>query len=162
MWIFNSCKHRTKKKKHEQLHSQRWRWLKTRLSSLLTPLSETIMEPSVTLRFRSHTLSLFPHAPISSIDHPHNHLLIPISPKFSSNTTLSVAATAKKKPSIEGVSEELNAMASQNLDFAPSRRRVRAAFTEVHQQLDHFLFKVSSNSSWLQIAAVSFFRFWNC
>ncbi|KAH1190652.1 Caffeoylshikimate esterase [Glycine max] len=100
------------------------------------------MEPSVTLRFRSHTLSLFPHAPISSIDHPHNHLLIPISPKFSSNTTLSVAATAKKKPSIEGVSEELNAMASQNLDFAPSRRRVRAAFTEVHQQLDHFLFKI--------------------
>eukprot|EP00256_Glycine_max_P059306 XP_014627747.1 uncharacterized protein LOC100819669 isoform X3 [Glycine max] len=101
------------------------------------------MEPSVTLRFRSHTLSLFPHAPISSIDHPHNHLLIPISPKFSSNTTLSVAATAKKKPSIEGVSEELNAMASQNLDFAPSRRRVRAAFTEVHQQLDHFLFKTA-------------------
>ncbi|KAL5194751.1 Caffeoylshikimate esterase [Glycine soja] len=101
------------------------------------------MEPSVTLRFRSHTLSLFPHAPISSIDHPHNHLLIPISPKFSSNTTLSVAAAAKKKPSIEGVSEELNAMASQNLDFAPSRRRVRAAFTEVHQQLDHFLFKTA-------------------
>ncbi|KAH1035642.1 hypothetical protein AAZX31_20G104200 [Glycine max] len=110
------------------------------------------MEPSVTLRFRSHTLSLFPHAPISSIDHPHNHLLIPISPKFSSNTTLSVAATAKKKPSIEGVSEELNAMASQNLDFAPSRRRVRAAFTEVHQQLDHFLFKgYERNSRGLEI-----------
>ncbi|XP_028183287.1 caffeoylshikimate esterase-like isoform X2 [Glycine soja] len=88
------------------------------------------MEASATLRFVTHTLSLFPHTPISSIS---------VSPKFSSNTTLSVA---KKKSSIEGVSEELNAMTSQNLDFAPSRRRVRAAFTEVHQQLDHFLFKI--------------------
>ncbi|KAL5140148.1 Monoglyceride lipase [Glycine soja] len=93
------------------------------------------MEASATLRFVTHTLSLFPHTPISSIS---------VSPKFSSNTTLSVA---KKKSSIEGVSEELNAMTSQNLDFAPSRRRVRAAFTEVHQQLDHFLFKVCSHSS---------------
>ncbi|KHN05562.1 caffeoylshikimate esterase-like isoform X4 [Glycine soja] len=89
------------------------------------------MEASATLRFVTHTLSLFPHTPISSIS---------VSPKFSSNTTLSVA---KKKSSIEGVSEELNAMTSQNLDFAPSRRRVRAAFTEVHQQLDHFLFKTA-------------------
>ncbi|KAH1231130.1 Caffeoylshikimate esterase [Glycine max] len=89
------------------------------------------MEASATLRFVTHTLSLFPHTPISSIS---------VSPKFSSNTTLSVA---KKKSSIEGVSEELNAMTSQNLDFAPSRRRVRAAFTEVHQQLDHFLFKAA-------------------
>jgi acylglycerol lipase len=50
--------------------------------------------------------------------------------------------TAKRKPPIEGVSEELNNIASYNLDFAYSRRRVRSAFTEVHQQLDHCLFKV--------------------
>ncbi|XP_052730784.1 caffeoylshikimate esterase isoform X2 [Vigna angularis] len=98
------------------------------------------MEMSEALRFRSHNFSLFPRAPISSTEHPHN--LMPISPKFSSNTRLSVT-TAKKKSSIEGVSEELTAIASLNLDFAPSRRRVRSAFTEVHQQLDHFLFKAA-------------------
>lgn len=49
---------------------------------------------------------------------------------------------AKQKSVIEGVSDELNKIASQNLDFAPSRRRVRSAFAEVQQQLDHCLFKV--------------------
>ena len=48
----------------------------------------------------------------------------------------------KKKPKIEGVSDELNSIASQNLDFAPARRRVRLAFSNVQQQLDHVLFKV--------------------
>ncbi|XP_071928951.1 caffeoylshikimate esterase isoform X2 [Coffea arabica] len=47
----------------------------------------------------------------------------------------------KKKPKIEGVSDELNSIASQNLDFAPARRRVRLAFSNVQQQLDHVLFK---------------------
>ncbi|KAK8467358.1 hypothetical protein PHAVU_007G028000 [Phaseolus vulgaris] len=100
------------------------------------------MEVSEVLRFRSHSFSLFRRASISSTEHPHNHV-IPIPPKFSTNTTLSVATTAKKKSSIEGVSEELTTIASMNLDFAPSRRRVRAAFAEVHQQLDHFLFKAA-------------------
>jgi len=36
----------------------------------------------------------------------------------------------------------LNAIARRNLDFAYTRRRVRDAFTEVQQQLDHCLFKV--------------------
>lgn len=95
------------------------------------------MEPSsATFRFQSHSLS-----PIFSTEHPLIHV-IPVSPKLSSNTTLTVA-TAKKKSNFEGVSEELKALASQNLDFASSRRLVRAAFTEVHQQLDHFLFKVT-------------------
>lgn len=48
---------------------------------------------------------------------------------------------AKKKP-IEGVSDQMNAIASQNLDQAPARRRVRLAFTQVQEQLDHVLFKV--------------------
>ncbi|KAL4561923.1 hypothetical protein LXL04_034107 [Taraxacum kok-saghyz] len=48
---------------------------------------------------------------------------------------------AKKKP-IEGVSDQMNAIASQNLDNAPARRRVRLAFTQVQEQLDHVLFKM--------------------
>ncbi|KAK7280471.1 hypothetical protein RJT34_25535 [Clitoria ternatea] len=80
-----------------------------------------------TLRFPSHTLSPFPFT------HP--------SPKHTLNTAVSLSA--KKKSTIEGLSEELKAIASQNLDFAPSRRRVREAFSEVHQQLDHFLFKTA-------------------
>ncbi|XP_059655505.1 caffeoylshikimate esterase [Cornus florida] len=54
-----------------------------------------------------------------------------------------LAITAHKKSRIEGVSDELNAIASQNLDFAPARRRVRLAFTEIQQQLDHCLFKMA-------------------
>ncbi|KAA8529155.1 hypothetical protein F0562_034046 [Nyssa sinensis] len=50
---------------------------------------------------------------------------------------------AKKKQRIEGVSEEMNEIASQNLDFAPTRRRVRSAFADVQQQLDHCLFKMA-------------------
>ncbi|EOY00151.1 PREDICTED: caffeoylshikimate esterase isoform X1 [Theobroma cacao] len=77
-----------------------------------------------------------------------------------------VAAAAGKKE-IEGVSEELNLIASQNLDYAAARRRVRSAFIQVQQQLDHCLFKVASagvrteewierNSKGLEI----FFRSW--
>ncbi|XP_030499966.2 caffeoylshikimate esterase [Cannabis sativa] len=56
---------------------------------------------------------------------------------------LTVTTTAMKKPLIEGVSHELNSIASQNLDQAPARRRVRLAFTQVQQQLDHCLFKLA-------------------
>lgn len=51
--------------------------------------------------------------------------------------------SAKKRTAIEGVSDEMNAIASQNLDFAPSRRRVRSAFKDAQQQLDHCLFKMA-------------------
>lgn len=37
----------------------------------------------------------------------------------------------------------MNAIASQNLDFAPARRRVRSAFKDAQQQLDHCLFKMA-------------------
>ncbi|XP_008803546.1 caffeoylshikimate esterase [Phoenix dactylifera] len=47
------------------------------------------------------------------------------------------------RKAIEGVVEELNSLAAQNLDFAPARRRVRAAFLDVQQRLDHFLFKMA-------------------
>ncbi|KAI3502433.1 hypothetical protein L1887_30502 [Cichorium endivia] len=49
---------------------------------------------------------------------------------------------SNKKP-IEGVSDQMNAIASQNLDQAPARRRVRLAFTQVQEQLDHVLFKMA-------------------
>ncbi|XP_022775549.1 caffeoylshikimate esterase-like [Durio zibethinus] len=77
------------------------------------------------------------------------------------------AAAGKKKNKIEGVSEELNLIASQNLDYGAARRRVRSAFIEVQQQLDHILFKmappgvraeewIERNSKGLEI----FFRRW--
>lgn len=49
---------------------------------------------------------------------------------------------AQKRAKIDGVSDELNSIASQNLDHAPARRRVRSAFANVQLQLDHILFKV--------------------
>ena len=45
---------------------------------------------------------------------------------------------------IEGVSEELNKIAEENMDYAPTRRQVREAFEQVQQNLDHCLFKVKS------------------
>ncbi|KAG6514696.1 hypothetical protein ZIOFF_025066 [Zingiber officinale] len=51
-----------------------------------------------------------------------------------------IVVAAARKP-IEGVGEELNAAAAQNMDFAPARRRVRDAFADVQGRLDHFLFK---------------------
>ncbi|XP_068637760.1 caffeoylshikimate esterase-like [Aristolochia californica] len=54
-----------------------------------------------------------------------------------------VVAMAAKRKAIEGVSSELNAIASRNIDFASARRSVREAFTPLQQQLDHLLFKMA-------------------
>eukprot|EP00257_Ricinus_communis_P023681 XP_015583731.1 caffeoylshikimate esterase isoform X1 [Ricinus communis] len=56
-------------------------------------------------------------------------------------TTFMSKFNQKNNKAIEGVSEELNLIATQNLDHAPARRRVRSAFAEAVQQLDHPLFK---------------------
>jgi len=89
---------------------------------------------TTTLRFGSQNFFPLPlHH--NSLNHYH---LNPI--PNSTKTTLRVSA--KKKSTIEGISDELNSIASLNLDHAPSRRHVRQAFTHVHQQLDHILFKV--------------------
>ncbi|QCD89975.1 caffeoylshikimate esterase-like [Vigna unguiculata] len=97
------------------------------------------MELSAPFRFRSRNLnSRFTHIPIS---HPFKDQR-PFSTKLVNkpkNSTLTVRAL--RKAPIEGLSDELNAVARRNLDFAYTRRRVRDAFTEVHQQLDHCLFK---------------------
>ncbi|XP_051146286.1 caffeoylshikimate esterase [Andrographis paniculata] len=57
--------------------------------------------------------------------------------------TFSRRIFAQKKPKIEGLSDELNSIASQNLDHAPARRRVRSAFSNIQLQLDHILFKMA-------------------
>ncbi|TKY69349.1 Caffeoylshikimate esterase [Spatholobus suberectus] len=97
------------------------------------------MELSVPFRFRSRNLvSPFTHTPSR---HRFKHQP-PFSTKFVNKpkiTTLTVRA--QRKAPIEGVSDELNAIARYNLDFAYTRRRVRAAFAEVQEQLDHCLFK---------------------
>ncbi|KAL6010875.1 hypothetical protein ACLOJK_001317 [Asimina triloba] len=50
-------------------------------------------------------------------------------------------AIAVARKVIDGVSDDMNAIASQNMDFAQARRRVRSAFTKFQQQLDHLLLK---------------------
>ncbi|KAK2458765.1 caffeoylshikimate esterase [Trifolium repens] len=102
------------------------------------------MELSLTAKHRFGSQNHFP-LPSEHNSHNHHHLFpIPISTKLNKlpKTTLRVSAK-KKSTSIEGISDELNSIASLNLDFAPSRRQVREAFTHVHQQLDHFLFKTA-------------------
>lgn len=99
------------------------------------------MDLSLTLKFRSPELSLFPVKPISPFSLPRKQYK-PIFPCPKTNPKPHFTVTAKQRSPIEGVSKELNAIASQNLDFASCRRRVRSAFVEVQQQLDHCLFKV--------------------
>ena len=57
---------------------------------------------------------------------------------------------------LEGASDELRAAAAQCLDWAPGRRRVRAAFAPVLPTLDHYLFKVRvprrSSRDWVSYA----------
>ncbi|XP_073003295.1 caffeoylshikimate esterase-like [Typha latifolia] len=54
-----------------------------------------------------------------------------------------VAPIAAARKPLEGVGEELNAVAAQRLDWAPARRRVRSAFLDLQSNLDHFLFKMA-------------------
>ncbi|XP_056163293.1 caffeoylshikimate esterase isoform X3 [Syzygium oleosum] len=118
------------------------------------------MDPALTLGFRAPELSLFRRrsdAPFGDPRRAPSPRAARAKPSLSSSasppspgTRLTVAA--KKRPPIDGLSDEMNAIASQRLDFAPARRRVRAAFTEVQRQLDHCLFKwYETNSNGLQI-----------
>lgn len=76
-----------------------------------------------------------------------------IPPKLLRQT---VILAAQKK--IDGVSDELNSIASQNLDHAPARRRVRSAFANVQQHLDHILFKVFTSSNFFSKKGLVFIR----
>ncbi|RVX07138.1 Caffeoylshikimate esterase [Vitis vinifera] len=107
------------------------------------------MELSMSSRFRSSELHLFCRALGTPLKvRPYHHLPIILRPKLKPTPIVSVPKTrvlitAKKRSSIEGVSEEMNAIASQSLDSASARRRVRSAFLDVQQQLDHCLFKIA-------------------
>jgi acylglycerol lipase len=110
------------------------------------------MDLSFTLRFRPPNPPLSRRKLESPIIHPlkrflptfHRPDIKPNAKPFpmSSRTHQSTVVTAKLNKPIDGVSEELNLIASQNLDHAPARRRVRSAFVQVQQELDHPLFKV--------------------
>ncbi|XP_023538750.1 caffeoylshikimate esterase-like isoform X2 [Cucurbita pepo subsp. pepo] len=101
------------------------------------------------LGFRPSDLSFFSRKFASPINHREN-VRLPFTPlrkmnpeqpmRWGSGCCLVVAA---KRPPIDGVPAELNKIASQKLDSAPARRRVRSAFIEIQQQLDHCLFKMA-------------------
>ncbi|PQQ08117.1 caffeoylshikimate esterase [Prunus yedoensis var. nudiflora] len=95
------------------------------------------MDLSRALRYQPLKLPLFPPQFQNPINHLHPK------PTFLVPRGTRLMVTAKKRPPIEGVSEELNWIANQNLDFAYTRRQVRSAFVEVQQQLDHCLFKLA-------------------
>ncbi|KAL9389518.1 hypothetical protein Peur_018123 [Populus x canadensis] len=111
------------------------------------------MDLSFTLRFRPPNPPLSRRKLESPIIHPlkrflptfHRPDINPNAKPFpmSSRTHQSTVVTAKLNKPIDGVSEELNLIASQNLDHAPARRRVRSAFVQVQQELDHPLFKMT-------------------
>lgn len=69
--------------------------------------------------------------------------LNPISTIPVSRRRKAVIFRAQNKTRIEGVSNELNKIASQKLDYAAARRTVRSAFANVQQRLDHVLFKMA-------------------
>ncbi|KAH0991104.1 hypothetical protein GBA52_002587 [Prunus armeniaca] len=95
------------------------------------------MDLSRALRYQPLKLPFFPPQFQNPINHLHPK------PTFLVPRGTRLMVTAKKRPPIEGVSEELNSIANQNLDFAYTRRQVRSAFVEVQQQLDHCLFKLA-------------------
>ncbi|KAL6295064.1 hypothetical protein ACE6H2_003206 [Prunus campanulata] len=105
------------------------------------------MDLSRALRYQPLKLPLFPPQFQNPINHLHPK------PTFLVPRGTRLMVTAKKRPPIEGVSEELNWIANQNLDFAYTRRQVRSAFVEVQQQLDHCLFKFGFSGIARRIAA---------
>lgn len=97
------------------------------------------MDLALTSTFRPHYLPEYSH----SSRHLHRLFSLRQHPKLK--PTLSrqtVIITVQKKAKIEGVSDEINSIASQNLDHVSARRRVRSAFVNVQEQLDHVLLKV--------------------
>ncbi|GLJ09222.1 hypothetical protein SUGI_0104100 [Cryptomeria japonica] len=63
--------------------------------------------------------------------------------KLNSRTVISAVHRIHGSKLIEGVDEEMNKLAQENMDYAPARRLVRDAFTPAQQNLDHCLFKMT-------------------
>lgn len=110
------------------------------------------MDSCLTLRFRPPKLGFPFHNSLKNqlpflgsagpnYNAPTRTVLVPRG-RRSSTYHRHLTVRAKINSPIEGVSDDLNLIASRNLDFAYTRRKVRSAFTEVQLQLDHCLFKV--------------------
>ncbi|XAR52414.1 2-acylglycerol O-acyltransferase [Bertholletia excelsa] len=98
------------------------------------------MDASLATRFPS----LRPPLPCPELARPVVlRLILGTNPTVSHSRTHQTTVAAMGRTVIEGLSNELNAIASYNLDFALNRRRVRSAFTQVQQQLDHCLFSMA-------------------
>lgn len=136
-------------------HFSNWPTISTNCFILLTNFSFLstffVMDFSLKLRSSPSSFSLTCRKFHSPINHPLRHQLPIVPPpslKLKPRTFLTASGNrqltvmAKLSKSLEGVSQELNLIASQNLDHAPARRRVRSAFTQVQQQLHHPLLKV--------------------
>lgn len=92
-----------------------------------------------------------PHMPphMAAISHriagsgPRVAVVAPPRPRGRAAVVAGAAAKgAHRERTLEGASDDLRAAAAQCLDWAPARRRVRAAFAPVLPTLDHCLFKV--------------------
>lgn len=122
------------------------------------------MEFSRTLRFRSPQLHPLNRKLVFPVNLPRNHRIPAISLPIRTTTKLqnrSLTVTAKMNSRIEGLSEELNSIASLNLDHAAARRRVRSAFSELQQQLDHPLFMVGFIWELLRLICLPWFDFFS-
>ncbi|XP_010551260.1 PREDICTED: caffeoylshikimate esterase-like [Tarenaya hassleriana] len=82
-----------------------------------------------------------PNFPITSDGRAKLHPLVLGAGVSPARRRFAAAIAMVKRAPIDGVSNELNLIASENLDQAPARRRVRSAFFDVQQRLDHCLFK---------------------
>ncbi|XP_024046343.1 caffeoylshikimate esterase isoform X3 [Citrus clementina] len=112
------------------------------------------MDSCLTLRFRQPELdfpfhnSLKNQLPVLGSAGPNNNaapkraVLVPRGRRSSTHRRRLIVRAEINSP-IEGVGDDLNLIASRNLDFAYTRRKVRSAFTQVQLQLDHCLFTMA-------------------
>ncbi|KAL9456749.1 hypothetical protein AB3S75_005888 [Citrus x aurantiifolia] len=112
------------------------------------------MDSCLTLRFRPPELhfpfhnSLKNQLPVLGLAGPSNNaapkrtVLVPRGRRSSTHHRRLIVRAETHSP-IEGFGDDLNLIASRNLDFAYTRRKVRSAFTQVQLQLDHCLFTMA-------------------
>ncbi|KAG0459711.1 hypothetical protein HPP92_022839 [Vanilla planifolia] len=100
------------------------------------------MATYVAIGSHHHRLSLHRRR---TIQHAGAHTTVSHAPEVlhQRRSTPAVVRIRAARRAIDGVSDELNAVASQSLDTAAARRRVRAAFLDSQRRLDHFLFKMA-------------------
>ncbi|XP_066334803.1 uncharacterized protein [Miscanthus floridulus] len=104
-------------------------------------------QPRSTSRPSRHTARMPPH--MATISHriagsgPRVAVVAPPRPRGRAAVVAGAAAKgAHRERTLEGASDDLRAAAAKCLDWAPARRRGRAAFAPVLPTLDHCLFKM--------------------